>query len=36
MKGKKPKKRDIWKEIEDHMKDPTYVKAVDEFIRLTT
>lgn len=36
MKAKKSKKKDIWDEIEEHMKDPNFVKAVHEFIRITT
>ncbi len=32
--AKKPK--DIWQEIEEHMKNPNYVKAVKEFIKHTT
>ena len=37
MKAKKQKNRkDVWDEIEEHMKDPEYVRAAYEFIRLTT
>lgn len=37
MKSKKPKKyNDIWDEIEERMKDPDFVRAAYEFIRLTT
>ena len=36
MEFKKPKKKDVWHEIEESMKDPDFVKAVHEFIRLTT
>ena len=32
----KPKKQGVWDEIEEHMKDPNFVKAAYEFIRLTT
>ena len=37
MKIKKSKKhKDIWDEIKEHMKDPNFVRAAYEFIRLTT
>ena len=37
MKTKKPKQhKDVWDEIEEHMKDPDFVRAAYEFIRLTT
>ena len=36
MKMKKPKKNDVWDEIEQNMKDPDFVRAAYEFIRLTT
>lgn len=37
----KPKKiiceeQDTWERIEEHMKDPDYIKAVYEFIRQTS
>ena len=36
MKTKKPKNHDVWDEIEERMKDPDFVRAAYEFIRLTT
>ena len=30
------RKRDIWKDIAEHNKNPRYVRAVYEFIRKTT
>lgn len=35
-KTKNSKKMDVWDEIEEHMKNPNFVKAVKEFIKLTT
>jgi hypothetical protein len=32
----KPKKSNVWDNIEKHMQNPEYVKAVYDFIRLTT
>gem|GEM_PF-6267888 len=29
-------KKDIWEQLEEHRKNPAYVKAVREFIRKTT
>ena len=36
MNTKRSNKKDVWEEIEEHMKNPNFVKAVKEFIRLTT
>ncbi len=36
MKSEKQKTKDVWDEIEEHMKDPNFVRAAYEFIRLTT
>ena len=32
----KPKWQKVCDEIEEHMKNPKYAKALDEFIRLTS
>ena len=30
------RKHDVWKDIEEHRKNPEYIKAVREFIHKTT
>lgn len=29
-------KKDFWKEIKEHQKDPEFIRAAYEFVRLTT
>ena len=36
MKTKTSAKKDIWEQIKEHQKDPEYIRAAYEFIRLTT